>query len=98
VWIRLGDDAKAIWHRLSRIGILTNLIRLPREDSFGLRLGLAGLTRRGYTPEEVAITGQLLAAAVAGKPREKTLQQRVAEIAMRPREMRFTFPAPVGLR
>ena len=62
----LGESGHAHWvyDRLERVGLHTNLIRIPfRTGQLGFRIGAAEVTRRGFGESEAARVGELLSDA-----------------------------------
>jgi len=91
VIIKLSKDAEATWSRLTNAGILTNLIRPPRQKSLGIRFGLAEITRRGYTGAEIEKIALLVAGLVNGTDGSGQFQAEVTALASQPRRMKFCF-------
>lgn len=91
VIITLAKDAEAVWSRLTAAGILTNLIRPPRQKKLGIRFGLAEITRRGYTESEIEQIARLVAGLVKDADTTGHLQAAVTELARQPRRMKFCF-------
>ncbi len=91
VLLKLSQDAESIWKRLTKCGILANLIRLPRQHSPGLRFGLAEVTRRGYTGPEIATLGSTVARLIKNEADLHPLEIDVRELAKRSRMMKFCF-------
>lgn len=91
VIIKLSKDAEATWTRLTNAGILTNLIRPPRQKSPGIRFGLAEVTRHGYTGAEIEKIALLVAGLVNGIGRSGQLQTEVNALASSPRRLKFCF-------
>ena len=74
--IDLGEKKASIdfWNRLQEAGLNTNAISLPFRKSYGLRIGVAEVTRRGFGVDEMNHIGKLIAACT----RQKTSYQDVA--------------------
>jgi glycine hydroxymethyltransferase len=94
VLLRLDSKAKDVWDRLTAIGILCNLIRLPMEDTLGIRFGLAEIARRGYTNAEVRQAAQAVADAVKESADRIAIEKRIKTLARKPRSMKFCFTNP----
>ncbi len=83
------EQAKEAFNALEEIGICTNLIRVPMTDRFGLRMGTAEITRRGFRESDVrAVGGIVLDLLVRDEP-AAYLRERVAELAMSRPGLRF---------
>jgi glycine hydroxymethyltransferase len=91
VHVRLGGAAESVWQFLTTAGILTNLVRLPRDNRLGLRFGLAEITRRGYSPAEVVEIANLIADLIGGTENPKHAEERVRAVALRVRPMKYCF-------
>ena len=68
--LKLGaqDVASTLWRRLELAGLHANLVRVPFSDgSYGLRIGSAEVTRRGFRQDDMrelaALTVRVLASA-----------------------------------
>ena len=91
VLVRVDGDAEGIWHKLTAAGILTNLVRPPRENSLGFRFGIAEVTRRGYSAPEIEEAALLAAGMISGAVDSEDAKARIRELATRPRAMKFCF-------
>lgn len=87
---QLGLSGRAAEKRLSSISILSNRNRIPFDirppfEASGLRLGTPTITSRGFTTDEVAEVGSIIARAL--KSKNWTMKQaahlgaRIAELA-----------------
>lgn len=63
LFIDVGEKQESMnfWNRLQEAGLHTNAISLPFRDSYGLRLGLSEVTRRGLGTDEMDQIGELIA-------------------------------------
>ena len=91
VLAKVNANVESIWNCLTAAGILTNCIRLPREDSLGFRFGLAEATRLGYTAPEIEEVGLLVANIINGMCDCGCAKKTVKELSIRPRSMKFCF-------
>lgn len=96
VLIKLSQNAEGVWSRLTNAGILTNLVRPPRQKSPGIRFGLAEVTRRGYTESEIERIAGLVASLVNDTDRSGHAQIEVAQLAGQPRRMKFCLENAAG--
>jgi glycine hydroxymethyltransferase len=93
VLVKVAGDAEGIWHKLTAAGILTNLVRPPREDSLGFRFGIAEVTRLGYGAPEIEEAAAIAAGMINGVVDPERAKTAVKELATRPRAMKFCFEA-----
>ena len=80
----LGESGHAHWvyDRLERVGLHTNLIRIPfRTGQLGFRIGAAEVTRRGFGESEAARVGELLSDAATPGAHLDSLRSQVAELS-----------------
>jgi glycine hydroxymethyltransferase len=91
VLVKVDGDVESIWHKLTTAGILTNLVRPPRENSLGFRFGIAEVTRRGYAAPEIEEIALLAADMINGTVDSERAKILVKELATRPRAMKFCF-------
>lgn len=58
----LGSKAKAltIFKELEEVGLHVNIIAVPFTDSYGLRIGLSEVTRRGLKEDDISYLGKLI--------------------------------------
>jgi len=98
VFVKLGANAEQVWNGLTASGIYTNLIRLPREDSPGLRCGIAEVTRLGYRDREIEEVASLVADFIKGSRNSGIVKKSVEELSLRPRPMKFCFADDSQLR
>jgi glycine hydroxymethyltransferase len=91
VMAKVGGNVELVWNALAAAGILTNCIRLPREDSLGFRFGLAEVTRLGYTAPEIEAVGTLAARIVKSPGDSSPAKAAVKELATKARTMQFCF-------
>lgn len=91
VLAKAGVSAETIWNSLTAAGILTNLIRLPREDALGFRFGLAETARLGYTASEIEELGLLVTNVINGRCDAQSAKTSVKELSLRPRSMEYCF-------
>ena len=85
-----GREAWATLRLLNAIGVSANAIALPYDplsapDCSGLRFGAMALASRGFSLEQFAEVGEILAEALAkdGEERDFSLTDRVAELTQR---------------
>jgi glycine hydroxymethyltransferase len=91
VIITLAKNAEAVWSRLTAAGLLTNLIRPPRQKTLGIRFGLAEVTRRGYAESEIEQVARFVASLVKDVDHSGQVSAAVSELAHTPRRMKFCF-------
>lgn len=91
VLVKIDGNAKFVWRALTAVGILTNLIRLSRDDSPGFRFGLAETTRLGYTGPEIEEVALLVANLIKGVCDFEQAEAAVRELSLRSRSMKFCF-------
>ena len=91
VLVKVNGNVECIWNCLTAAGILTNCIRLPREDSLGFRFGLAEATRLGYTAAEIEEVGLLVSDVINGTCDCGGTKTAVKELSIRSRSMKFCF-------
>ncbi|MEI8289222.1 MAG: hypothetical protein WCH99_07080 [Verrucomicrobiota bacterium] len=91
VLVTVDGNAEHIWNGLTTAGILTNLIRLPREDALGFRFGLAEATRLGYTAPEIEEAASIIANMIKGAGDAEHAKTAVKELSGRSRSMKYCF-------
>ncbi len=91
VLVKVDGPAEAVWNSLTASGILTNLIRLPRDGGPGFRFGLAETTRLGYTASEIEAVAAIAAGLITGACDAERTKTAVQEVSSRPRAMKFCF-------
>ncbi len=85
VIVDLGEktNSLAAWNRLQAAGLHTNAISVPFRKTFGLRLGLAELTRRGLGADEMTQLARLIADCIANRSETSLIAKQVAELSSR---------------
>ncbi len=91
VLVKVNGNVESLWDCLTASGILTNCIRLPREDSLGLRFGFAEVTRLGYTATEIEEVGLLVTNIINGIWDRDCLKIATRDLSRRSRSMKFCF-------
>lgn len=75
------QDSLDFWNRLQEAGINTNAISLPFRQSFGLRIGAAEVTRRGFGADEMSRVAKYIARCKADDAPLKEIAREVAELS-----------------
>lgn len=85
VLVDLGDRqaSLAAWNRLQAAGLHTNAIALPFRETYGLRIGVAEVTRRGIGVTEMAEIAGWIAQCVGGSAVLDDVAAGVAEMSGR---------------
>ena len=74
-------DSLAAWHRLQEAGLHANAISLPFRETFGLRLGVSELTRRGMKTSQMHQIGELISVCLRGDGNLDDVAGRVSELS-----------------
>jgi glycine hydroxymethyltransferase len=83
ILVDLGDKITSIeaWNRLQIAGINTNAISLPFRQTYGLRIGVAEATRRGFGVNEMNCIGGWMAECVRNSLSVEYIATHVAEMS-----------------
>lgn len=80
------DSRKEAFHafsQLEKIGIHTNLVKIPFTDNYGLRIGTAEITRRGLKENDVIELGNLIIKCLSYRIDQKILQEKIENLSTR---------------
>jgi glycine hydroxymethyltransferase len=75
------QDSIGFWNRLQSVGLNANAISLPFRKSFGLRLGVAEVTRRGFGAPEMQQVARLISACAKRNLSTADIAAKVAELS-----------------
>lgn len=75
------QQATSAFHALEKIGVFMNMIRVPFTEQYGLRCGVAELTRRGFCEKDILRVAELIINCVFDKKPSKLLKEQVIELS-----------------
>jgi glycine hydroxymethyltransferase len=83
LWCILGDQQKAMaaFRALEDVGIFVNMISVPFTSQYGLRCGVAELTRRGFCEYEMIEVAKIFIDCVLGNMPSTQLKGQVTELS-----------------
>jgi glycine hydroxymethyltransferase len=78
--------------QLEEIGLHANVINIPFTDNYGLRIGTAEITRRGFKENDVIELGKLIVKCLNGnKVEKKILQEEIANLSGRFADLHYCY-------
>lgn len=93
------EASLAAWSRLQAAGLHVNAIALPFRETYGLRIGVAEVTRRGLGAAEMEGLAGWIAACIAGSGAVDRIAAEVADLSGRFSTLHFSNqPTPIGWR
>jgi glycine hydroxymethyltransferase len=89
--VDIGDKQESIsfWNRLQEAGIHTNAISLPFRNSYGLRIGVTEVTRRGMGADEMKRIGNLISACWDNNTHLKDISEGIAKLSWQFRKIQY---------